>query len=506
VGNSVDDRRRRVVPRWWPFSTAANLGQLDAAHEVREARSPTPKAGELEELQRDWARDRNACIAAELVDFALILGERAIAEDAASWLLENGGVSAISLQLAAEILTPSAPPEPWRLPALSQSERRSTISAYRARLRERPRDPLLWVDLAREYSALGQVVDARRALQTAIGLAPDSRFVLRSASRFFLHTGDYERAHAVVAGSPATPTDPWLIAAEIVASEAAGRTSRLVKPGLRLLESERFHPRHVSELASALGTLEHDAGRRKHVRRLFSQALCDPTENSVAQASWLARHMPGFELPDSSLEAPRAYEARAWESVRQGDLAEAVQLAKEWLRDEPFASRPALMGSWVAGTGVGDFEMAGRLAEAARAANPDDPRLLAEVIYSEASCGRWEEAEKLLPALQRLARRDEGRSTEWEVMIVADKGLIAYRRGDREQGRVYYEQAIDLATRNDLNQWAASAHLNHMREEMIANPAAPLDQSKLSWDVNQFPQAARNVVRQFAERITRSRS
>jgi hypothetical protein len=52
-------------------------------------------------------------------------------------------------------------------------------------------------------------------MMTALQLAPQNRHVLRSAARLFLHVGDPECAHDLVARNDATKNDPWLIAAEI---------------------------------------------------------------------------------------------------------------------------------------------------------------------------------------------------------------------------------------------------------------------------------------------------
>ena len=54
-------------------------------------------------------------------------------------------------------------------------------------------NPIVWVELARLYIMHDQVEKAERALLTALHLAPDNRFVLRSATRFFIHTDQFEK-------------------------------------------------------------------------------------------------------------------------------------------------------------------------------------------------------------------------------------------------------------------------------------------------------------------------
>jgi hypothetical protein len=57
-------------------------------------------------------------------------------------------------------------------------------------------------------------------------LAPNHRFALRSAARFFLHVGKPDDAQTILRRSEATRRDPWLMAAEIAVSTVADRTPR----------------------------------------------------------------------------------------------------------------------------------------------------------------------------------------------------------------------------------------------------------------------------------------
>jgi len=363
----------------------------------------------------------------------------------------------------------------------------------------------LWVDLAREYSALGQLRPAEKAVRIAMDLAPDNRFVVRSASRFFLHANDAERAHDVLLRAPSVRSDPWLAAAEIVAAEATETESRLLANGRDLVEAGNFKPRHISELASALGTLEHRAGKRKRVRRLFEAALKDPTENSVAQAVWVERHMPGFNVPDSALDAPRAFEAGAWEAVQSGEYPRAVSLSTDWLMDEPFAPRPARFGSWIASTALGDYDLAADLVETALVANPNDARLLAQLLYCKASAGKVDAAESLLPRLEEAIKDDtsDRSPAEWDVFLNADRGLIAFRKGQVGDGGRFYEKAIELARSHGLQEAAASASIHYARERVLADPTAPLDESELASATAEFSQPSQAVFAQLVDRIRR---
>src|SRR5205823_4591050 len=107
-----------------------------------------------------------------------------------------------------------------------------------------------WVDIARHYSIMGFNEQARRAIQKGVALAPENRFTLRSAARFYIHIGDPEVAHDILKRSEKTKSDPWLLAAEIAAATVAGRTSRLVRRGRGFLDTHP--PFQATELASAI--------------------------------------------------------------------------------------------------------------------------------------------------------------------------------------------------------------------------------------------------------------
>jgi hypothetical protein len=126
----------------------------------------------------------------------------------------------------------------------------------------------------------------------------------------------------------------------------------------------------------------------------------------------------------------------------------------------------------VAATGVGDFDEGIRFIQAIEAANPDDPRVLAQLVFCFASSNRLDEAEAKLaqmpPAVDRHASGKE--RDEWNVVMEADRGLIAFRRGLFADGNHHYEQAIRSATSHGLRETAAAALLYYAREIARADP------------------------------------
>jgi hypothetical protein len=94
-------------------------------------------------------------------------------------------------------------------------------------------------------------------MDVALRLAPDDRFILRSAARLLVHVGDSDGALEVLRHSDRTKIDPWLSAAEISIASTADRPSRFAKSAAHIVTGDRFPARQTTELASALATLRH---------------------------------------------------------------------------------------------------------------------------------------------------------------------------------------------------------------------------------------------------------
>ena len=490
------DPTRRIVPRWRPSWVSTRLDELTSL--VPRSAPWQPNVSELEMLLHDWKAHRTSAFAADVVGVALVLGQRDLAREAATTLLEID-VPAPAAMLAWEILrvAPAGPQHREEPPLVGEAERRGRVKSLRARLAEMARNPLMWVDLAREYVILGQNDHALRAIRAAVALAPTSRFVLRSAARFYLHRGDPGRAHDLLRRSPVAQRDPWVLAAEIATATVADRTSSLIKVGRRMIEGERLANAHLTELASALATLEMDAGNRRGARKLFLQALAAPTENTVAQASWASRHAHVLEFDPEYLELPRTFEAGAWQNYLQQDWSSAVAEADHWQLDEPFASRPAMFGSFVASVALEDYSRAVLFAERGLQADPVNSVLLNNLAFALASSGRAAEARA---ALLRVPIADL--DVAGKVANLATSGLVAYRLGEPTAGRALYEQAIQLAETAGLRDKRAWAILFLAREEIrTASPGAAAVLSRFGGATEHFEGPTRAVAQTMFQRL-----
>lgn len=456
---------RHMIPRWRDARTTGALGELDPA---TQGKAKNLGGNDFfDEKIIVWNQQHGLGFAADLVGSALVLGRFEEADEAAKFIVaKKDKGSAAMFAVAARVLDfEKAVPFADKLPPSQQRPLLiSTIQESRTKLREDPRNAIAWTDLARAYTSLGEDEKANRAMRMAILLADSNRFVLRSASRLAIHTKDQDKGHDLLRRNPATPGDPWLLASEIASADLAGHTSRFVKRGRQIISSGKFAPFHLTELATAIASLELKSGNSKAARKLFQAALTRPTENSLAQIEWASERLTGIVINQDKFEIPYSHEARARYSHSAGDWSTAVDESEHWLSDEPFASTPAVFGSFIAAEHLENFERSERICRDGLIASPTDATLLNNLAFALANQGELEEAQT---TLDMISLTDAQLTTE--VCRDATQGFIDFRSGNYGRGRDNYEQAIKKAKSGDLVSFQIRATIHLAREELVVD-------------------------------------
>jgi tetratricopeptide (TPR) repeat protein len=462
----VVDRDRKVIPRWRKSSIAAGTGELRSLRGGAPTDHGNGGSQEVAARAQLFKLSPTPGLAGDLVGAALVNGLPDLAHEAAREIMRQSQPRyRLAQRVGGAILGISpAMEEPLGTADLGAITTRSIVQIHRLRslLSIQPRNALAWCDLSLAYTMLAQADQARHAMQNALWIAPEDRLVLRSATRMFIHSGEPDTASALLARSEGIGRDPWLMAAEISAAALADRPSVSLGRSRRLVDRDGLEPWHLSELAAALATSELEAGNRRKARKLFRQALRNPTENAVAQVEWAHEYGLGQEW-EGSIALPEAHEARARLFVERGDWESALEAALKWLLDQLFSRDAAGYASWVAASGLEDYQTAIAVARIGLAANPDDPILRNNLVFALASSDMVEEADREL----ELLHIDELAGTDLAV-VTATRGLIAYRRGNEELGRDLYTSAISSASGPDAERIRATAALLMLREELRA--------------------------------------
>jgi tetratricopeptide (TPR) repeat protein len=450
-----DDRARRVLPTWRESQAAVRFGETTPAVTLARDRFPTSLADErdLDDLISAFTRQPSEILASEIVASAFVLRRTTGVQSAADFLLSHPQLSQrlvgrlARLAIGRSDQTGGGSAETLRSdetldePEMSVAGIAHRIAEMKVRVHGDARNALAWADLSRLYASLGQEEQAQRSMSTAIGLAPFDRFVVRSASRFFVRAGVPDRAAEILRRSGQLLTDPWLLAAEIAVATFMQRTSKHIGSARKLIESADIAPRHLSELGGALGTVEANAGARKRAQRLFTQALREPTENVVAQAEYMVRVAKLLEPSTQWPLLERAHEARANHEFGAKNYEESFRLCWSWLRDEPFSSRPAVLGTVIASMALGDPDRATRIGLAGLRSHPGSAVLLNNVAFALADAGRLDEARAIRARLSPKASLSGLDAVAWS----ATGGLLDFRSGLHKDGRKKYEAALTLA-------------------------------------------------------------
>lgn len=458
------DEARRMVPRWRESERSIALGELNStAATITSSVSPEVLA-EISLLVADFEEHAELGYATDLVSAASLVPRDSLpvaAKTAAKRVIERTNANSAASAIARRVLSGGSD-----LPSPRHPEPpRNRVRTLRASLRRYPLSPLSWIDLSRAHLESGSREKAARAMRAALGLAPEHRFVLRSFTRLALHlhrlTNDEmaeEAAHRLRRSST-TRRDPWLAAAEIACSMVLGHSPKSVRSARALLASDA-PPFHLSELAASLGALEIDNGSIRAGTKLLSSALREPTDNSIAQVAWTGRRLRQDLLDPRFLDFEMTFEARAWQHFQVGNWRSAIAEAELWREDEPFASRPAQLATFAAMVPLADFALGERLARAGLLLNPDDTVTLNNLAFALASLDRPQEAREVLRKLVSADLKVEDR-----IAVVATSGLILFREGRPDEGRVHYRNAMELAHRSGDAEGHALASLYLAREE-----------------------------------------
>lgn len=478
MANLFEKKDRRVVPTWRSFGKTTALGELNSIL----SDSSKPPETSIEEYVTDWKLNRTVAHAADLLSAAIVNNKREheSVSSAANYILQNKAQATQSqISLANQLLEKQTAddlsekfrdvtfetmplllnPEPVRIKI---RETKDLLSVY-------SRNAILYVELSRYYSILGQEVNSVKAMKTALNLAPDNRFVLRCATRLFAHynnesNGYLDYIHGYLRKSPLTPFDPWLASAEISIATIKNKTSKFIKQGIHLVNSKNISPFSYTELASSIATVELLNGSTKKSREFFNKSLISPNDNSLAQIEWASTKDSQLDINPSNFHVEMNFEALALDNFFNQDYNAALDNTAKWFIDMPFSKRPIMFGSNLASTILKDQKKSIAFLNAGLMSHPNDPQLINNLAYALALDNRPKEALEYLDKV-----KDESNyNTPTRICLTATRGLSYFRSGFADAGRKMYLKAIEQtkeAGNQELN-WIAI--LNYAREEIYA--------------------------------------
>jgi tetratricopeptide (TPR) repeat protein len=260
------EKARHIFPRWRSFQSTASLGELTWSP-VQEEFNTSELDISLANAIVEWKADPSlwkgldllgtATIANRLDDFAGLVAE-----------VRNNPLTPGAARAFFGKSHEPAPLESGECSQLSGEALRGEVKLHRHKVASMPHDSVEWVELARAFTIAGQNEKARKAILAALQLAPNNRFVLRSAARFFIHLGNPDTAQALLGSAQSISQDPWLMASEIAIADSLGKSSKHIRAA-REKFGDDVPASELTELAAALGTLEAESGSHRIARRFL---------------------------------------------------------------------------------------------------------------------------------------------------------------------------------------------------------------------------------------------
>lgn len=443
MNDTPENKERRIIPRWFNSQVAKNNKETLSLLPRNNIPDGLPIILEKKEL---WDREKDIKNAVELATCAYALKLSKYAIDAANFLIgAKNEIFPEIYEIAEKILYSDKEgindfSENDVLIKINTADIFAQIHTLKNYLSKYPYDSLTWADLSQAYIRLNQVSQAVQSINTALFISPNNRFILRAATRLFIHLREPDRANKLLLSRSITKFDPWLLSAEIATATVEGKTSRLLNIGREIIESKKFCPIHISELASAIGTVDCINGSIKNAKKMFKTSLIDPTENAVAQSTWAKRTINSIDNSLALNITPKIYEALVIIAYFEVDWHLLIKSAKNWLFDEPFSSRPAEMGSFAAADGLEDYELSVDFCRSGLIANPSDSTLLNNLAFALINLRKFDEAEKTINSVKKIHNLG---STE--VAIKATEGFLHFRKGNFELGINNYNEAMKIA-------------------------------------------------------------
>lgn len=472
--NEID--RRNVLPNWRSYIKTAISGEFQSSNKQNFIIPLFP----LDEYLFAWKENRSIPYASDLVSAAMTNGQTGKLEviEAAKFIIAHSeDCSETQVICAQSILSDNKSKNIRNDIGLSDkllclkdkdTRYRESIRILRQQNFLFPYNAINYCELARYYANLGQWDKAKKMMQTAVQLAPESRFISRSAARLFSHIEEYDLAHKVLTQNPWLLKDPWIIASEIAVNTAIGRSSKYIKKGQELIASGNYNPFSCSELASAIATLEINHGNRKKCRNYMNVALQRPNDNSLAQAEWIIHkdQNVGFTFGDYSYLQNKA-EADCRYAYFREDYITALSVGVDWIADYPFDPDPIYFTAEMAYTYLKKYDTAIDIINLGLRSNPEDLGLLNNLAYCYALSGQVLKAESILDKINYNAINVPN---DTKICLTATRGLVEYRKGNIEIGQQLYLKAMTDAQHFRCEQEIIEkALLNFIREEIMFN-------------------------------------
>jgi tetratricopeptide (TPR) repeat protein len=420
-----------VIPRWLDYTHAVSSGELGLGGSVE-----IPTSYTFDEDYRLYRQSPADGLAADLLGRAFVENRPekiALAEA----VLRSKHIAEPTLKLAKHIVT-----DRKEQTEVAHSEKLGKqIGRLRSQLRQRPRNPTKWVDLARLYAAAGQDEKAFDSMRIALALAPEDRFTIRAFARLCIHTDATLDAIRYFSKNRSLLKDPWLLATAESLSKIEDSPSPLPK-SVSLLSKGECEKFHRSELLEAFAMAEWMNGKERVAKRAFRAAWEVPSQSVIRHAEWFTRRNLPSLREETEKKFGESHEAASRAALRKSDVMEALRRCELWRFEEPYSVHPLAFESYLLCIDE-RFEQVPMCFQKAESRKLMSPMLFFNYLFATLMLGNSKLGEEILTANESGLRGDA------EYFLLANQGLLALTKGDPDSARDLYRRAEELAEKRD---------------------------------------------------------
>jgi tetratricopeptide (TPR) repeat protein len=437
---------RQLIPRW---HTSRKLSVLHLPPSKKIAASPKIDGEKFSSFRMkntidEWKFNKNYSSAVELISKSFLLEyEDSDVIDAKIFLetdLEGRSASVKSL-----IRPNERPAGGSNLYPTSKNDIYRIIRGIRLSLKDHPKDPLAWNDIAFYYAALGNNEKADKCLNIAYVSSKKNPIVARAYSRFIIHQGDPEKALHILSRSGDTKANPLLASANLAIRSIynIGKVDR--KSVLELIRKYESSPEWISELAASMATISCQHGSLKEAIKLIETSLTSPTENTIAQISWL-KHKKYIEIEDAYMPEITSLESKVIKLYETGDYSGLKDSLLELHNFQPFSERPIIDAGYISLVVLEDPIEAIRIYESNQHITQKSFMARNNYVFALLECNRIVEAADQFKDLHGLIKNKSDLA-----VFRATSAMQLYKAGRPEEGRALYESVADyFQSENDL--------------------------------------------------------
>ena len=321
---------------------------------------------------------------------------------------------------------------------------RLIIKKLKRLIERNPRDSWSWMDLGFYYSIIGEVEKAEYHTSVARNLDANNSFISRAYTRYAVHSGDPELAEWHLRKNPFLKSNPMLLSAYIALCNSYDIGKNKVKDGRKLLTIWDGDSSRISELLACIGTIDIKNGALKKGKKLINQALLSPSENVISHVSWL-NHKHKINVQNTGNKNV-SLERNINNLYSKGAFKECREELVKMYNFQPYSSASISDAGYLSIVALNDMNFVKNISGNRVPKSHMDFSELNNLIVAKMLSN---ELDDIQLDLEQLKKKVDPTDIQTVATFNATCGMLFFLIGNIETGQQFYEEAINLLSKNN---------------------------------------------------------